>query len=227
MKIKCYWWVDNGDNTENKLSLRKKFAEFNQLELEECSSDIVTVAVSKEDLFEVLIEGIAAIEHKDKGWIWIGVETQRQEIPLKKLAQTITSRIDTAVYGLDYPFEGKISVDAYQEIKKKILMNELPVYCIEGSTSLVDDKVKIVILFWQNNFIQNFFLKTDNLRFGYIIRKELQKDRHLATHINVEVQENEKGILLIVSLKEKTLLERATNVLVRKANEFKLSVFKE
>lgn len=225
MNIRTSWWIDNGFSLDEKLALRKKLAEYPSVTLEDSAGELVSALIPATELTTVIPVGIQVLGREKNCWIWISLAGDRNLVEQAKLSKLITQQANFAVYSfLDEGYK-ELTAEVYGKIKKKILANEIPVFCLSGIANLHDDTPKVFLDFLKPAFEKKVFLKINNPRFGYIIKKEITLDRKLQDSLEVSIDQEKDVIVVKLTASTPAALERAVNVAIKKAKAFKLDFF--
>ncbi len=224
MRVQSSWWIDGGLSLDHKLQLRKKLAEFLQVEIAEVNNCLVTGRIPVEQLPEVVLETLSALALTGPSWIWIALDGDKKIIDKKALATEIVNRYNYSVYTFTASSYNLFVKPNYQKWKEEILTEELPTFCLDGMGSLHDGKPKVFLIFAQHSYHQKLVLHTKNIRYGYIMELELKKNSKLTSHIHINVLPSEDRVLLELTTSSPEQLERAVAIIFSKARNFKLAV---
>lgn len=224
MRVQSSWWIDGGLSLDQKLNLRKKLAEFLQVEIAGVNNGHITGRISVEQLPEVVLETLSVLNITGPSWIWIAIDGDKNIINKKALAGEIVNSYNYSVYSFTASSYNLFVKPSYQKWKEEILAEELPTFCLDGMGSLHDGKPKVFLIFAQQSYHQKLILHTKNIRYGYIMELELKQDSKLTSHIHINVMSSEDRVLLDLTTSSPEQMERAVAIVFSKARNFKLAV---
>jgi hypothetical protein len=224
LKIKTSWWIDGSFSLEVKLGLRRRLADFPQVTIEDSEGEFVTAAIPGSDLSLIVAESIHEITPEENSWVWVSFHGDRTGENQGKLSEMIAGKTNVAVYSFIHDSRDTISPELYREIKKKILTKQIPVFCLCGSSNLHDPTPKVILDFLKSTFNKKIVLKTNNPRYGYIVKKELANDRKLQNLLRITIDPGQGQVVLGISADTADALERAVGLIMKKAKAFKLDV---
>jgi hypothetical protein len=224
LKIKTSWWIDGGFGIEAKLGLRRRLAGFPQVTIEDCEGELVAAFIPESDLSLVVAESIVEITPRENSWVWVSFYGDRTRVNQGKISEMIAGKTNAAVFSFIFAERNAINPELYREIKKKILTNQIPVFYLCGSSNLHDSTPKVILDFLKLTIDKKLVLKTDNPRYGYIIKKELADDRKLQNLLKITIELGQGQVILALSADTGDALERAVSLVMKKAKAFKLIV---